>query len=175
MESTIAIKKTKPNIIVSRCLLGEPCRYDKSDKFTREVDVLKAHVNFISICPEMDCGLPVPRETVGLVCDENNNIKMLSNVNHVNLTNRMNDYLDSFFEEKQKIEGAILKSKSPSCGHNTVALFDEDNALLSDKENGLFTMRLIQAYPDVPIIDEKRIKIKSIREIFCSKIYGALE
>ena len=53
---------------VSQCLLGEPVRYDgqhKRDAFI--VDTLGQYVDFVPVCPEVECGLPVPREAMRLV------------------------------------------------------------------------------------------------------------
>ena len=48
--------------LVSRCLLGEPCRYDGKAKGDDRVrDLLKGKVRVVGICPECDGGLPTPR------------------------------------------------------------------------------------------------------------------
>ena len=55
---------------ISSCLLGHPVRYDgghKLDRFIR--DTLGQYVTFVPVCPEMECGLPVPRESMRLVGD----------------------------------------------------------------------------------------------------------
>ena len=49
-------------ILVSACLLGEKVRYDgghKRDLFL--IETLGPHVEWVQVCPEVDCGLPVPR------------------------------------------------------------------------------------------------------------------
>ena len=60
----------KPRVGISRCLLGENVRYDgghKLDRFLR--DALGRHVEFVPVCPEVESGLPVPREAMRLVGD----------------------------------------------------------------------------------------------------------
>ena len=48
--------------LVSRCLLGEPCRYDGKAKGNDRVrELLKGKVRGVGICPECDGGLPTPR------------------------------------------------------------------------------------------------------------------
>ena len=50
-------------VMLSRCLLGEPARYDGSVYF-HEHAVLRrwlAEGRIVSVCPEMAGGLPVPR------------------------------------------------------------------------------------------------------------------
>ena len=52
---------------ISTCLLGEKVRYDgqhKLDHYLR--DVLGRYVQWVSVCPEVECGLPVPREAMHL-------------------------------------------------------------------------------------------------------------
>jgi uncharacterized protein YbbK (DUF523 family) len=55
---------------VSSCLVGEKVRYDgghKLDPFVTEG--LGRFFNYIAVCPEVEYGLPVPRETLRLVGD----------------------------------------------------------------------------------------------------------
>ena len=58
----------KLRIGISSCLLGEKVRYDgghKLDHFLR--DTLGQYVEYVPVCPEVECGLPVPREAMRLV------------------------------------------------------------------------------------------------------------
>ena len=53
---------------VSACLLGQPVRYNgghKRDPFI--VEELGRFVEFVPVCPEVEAGFPVPRETFRLV------------------------------------------------------------------------------------------------------------
>ena len=53
---------------VSSCLLGEAVRYDSGHKHDRYVtDVLAGHFDLVSVCPEVESGMGVPRETLRLV------------------------------------------------------------------------------------------------------------
>lgn len=55
---------------IARCLLGENVRYDGGHKLDRYLrDVLGEFVEWVPICPEVECGMPVPREAVRLVGD----------------------------------------------------------------------------------------------------------
>ncbi|MBU1534928.1 DUF523 domain-containing protein, partial [Myxococcota bacterium] len=58
---------------ISRCLLGDKVRYDgqhKLDHFLR--DQVGRHVTWVPVCPEVECGLPIPREAMRLVGDPEN-------------------------------------------------------------------------------------------------------
>jgi uncharacterized protein YbbK (DUF523 family) len=53
---------------VSACLLGQKVRYDGQHKLDRFiVDTLGRYVEFVPVCPEVECGLGVPRESMRLV------------------------------------------------------------------------------------------------------------
>jgi len=52
---------------ISRCLLGEPVRYDgghKRDRFL--TDVLGRYVEWVPVCPEVEAGFGTPREAMRL-------------------------------------------------------------------------------------------------------------
>ena len=56
-----------PAVLISRCLLGERCRYDGRLKpsileHLAQYQVTAQHVRWVPICPEVDGGLPVPRQ-----------------------------------------------------------------------------------------------------------------
>ena len=57
---------TAPAILISRCLLGERCRYDGRVKPSileklKTLGIEEGAVRWIPICPEVDGGLSVPR------------------------------------------------------------------------------------------------------------------
>ena len=53
---------------ISACVLGQEVRYNgdhKLDRFIR--DTLGTYVRFVPVCPEVEIGLGIPRETLRLV------------------------------------------------------------------------------------------------------------
>ncbi|HQI57074.1 MAG TPA: DUF523 domain-containing protein, partial [Syntrophorhabdaceae bacterium] len=58
----------KIRIGISRCLLGDKVRYDGGHKHDRYItDILGRYFEWIPVCPEVEYGLPVPREAMRLV------------------------------------------------------------------------------------------------------------
>lgn len=61
---------TRPAIVVSRCLLGERVRYDGGDKAEPEtIAALASRFALIPVCPEVEAGMPVPREPMDFFGD----------------------------------------------------------------------------------------------------------
>ncbi len=55
--------ETKIRLGVSACLLGENVRFDGGHKLDRFLtDTLGQFVEYVPVCPEVGCGLPVPRD-----------------------------------------------------------------------------------------------------------------
>ena len=53
---------------ISACLLGQNVRYDGGHQHDRFLtDTLGRYVTYVPVCPEVECGLPVPREAMRLV------------------------------------------------------------------------------------------------------------
>ena len=103
-------------ILVSACILGENCKYNgKNNRNQKAIDLLKNN-EIIPICPEVLAGMKTPRPCAeiinGLVTDENGNNVHLEYVNAVNLA------LSKI--QNEKIDLAILQSRSPTCGVNKI-------------------------------------------------------
>ena len=110
------------NILVSACLLGEPCRYDGKSKPCDRVIALKGTYNLIPICPEVMGGLPTPR-TPSEICGERVLMKDGRDVTE-NYNRGAQKALEIARENACTV--AILKEKSPSCGSGLIhnGLFD---------------------------------------------------
>lgn len=60
----------KIRIGISACLLGEKVRYDGGHKWDRFITgTLGKYVDFVPVCPEVECGLGIPREAMRLAGD----------------------------------------------------------------------------------------------------------
>lgn len=102
----------KENIIVSACLLGENCKYNGKNNYCQKVVDLKKKYNLITICPEVDGGLPIPRIPSEIVNDKVINESGIDVTNEYNLGAKK--ALDKALDNN--VKKAILKAKSPSCG-----------------------------------------------------------
>src|ERR1700674_4307283 len=79
---------------ISACLLGQEVRFDGAHKRSDFlVDVFGPFVEFVPICPEVEVGLGVPRETLRLVRDDGE-LRLLGNTSRADHTDAMRRYSD---------------------------------------------------------------------------------
>jgi uncharacterized protein YbbK (DUF523 family) len=142
--------------IVSRCLLGCNCKYNGGNNRNEDViEFCRTH-DYITVCPEPAAGLPAPRQPAEIVPVEDGYFKVLDREGN-DLT-RAFDYgaelsLKSALVEHGsrvrgtcRIEGAILKANSPSCGSGFI--YDGTFSGRLTGGNGMFTDKLIDACLD---------------------------
>jgi uncharacterized protein YbbK (DUF523 family) len=164
--------KNKITLGASSCLLGEKTRYDGAhtrDQFV--TNVLGKWVEFVSVCPEVECGFCVPREPLRLVGDPESPC-LISVHTRQDYTPLMLHWARKRVVtlKKEDIWGFILKSKSPSCGIERVKVYDK-NGVAINKGRGLFARVLREHLPFVPIADEKGIHNPKIFKNFIDKIF----
>ena len=99
-------------VLVSKCLLGVDCRY-KGDNCKNEklLDFLKDK-EVIGVCPEVEGGLPTPRDPSERVAN-----KVISNKGK-DVTAEYEKGAESALKLAQdnNVDLVIFKAKSPSCG-----------------------------------------------------------
>ncbi len=106
------------NILISRCLLGEPCRYDGAEKYCAAAEQLReAGHRLIPVCPEVDGGLPTPRPPAEVQQD-----RRVVNRDGVDVTQPYRKGAELALEMalQHHCGAAVLKANSPSCGNRTI-------------------------------------------------------
>lgn len=99
-------------ILVSGCLLGENCKYNGGNNYSEIVaEYIKGH-EVISACPECLGGLPTPRVPAEIV----NGVVTNREGKNVDAEFRKGAKIALEIAKKEKIDLAILQSRSPSCG-----------------------------------------------------------
>ncbi len=165
--------KEKIKIGMSSCLLGEEVRWDGDHKYDQYVrDVLGSYFDYVSICPEVDVGMGVPRETVALY-GTLENPKMITKRSKTDWTKKMNHYTKDRIHEltKENLCGYVFKSKSPSCGIGKVPIYSEFGSSRMRHGSGMFASSFVKVFPLVPVEDEGRLHDPVIRENFIVRIF----
>ncbi len=175
-KSDLLYEKTlteKIKLGISSCLLGNKVRYDgqhKRDHFL--VDTLGAYVDWIPVCPEVECGLPVPREAMRLVGDPGKPrlITIRSGIDH---TERMQKWAVKRVRmlDKEELCGFVFKSRSPSSGMKGVKVYN-DSGMPAHVGVGLFAKSFMDRFPLLPVEDEGRLNDTLLRENFIERIFA---
>ena len=104
------------NILVSACLLGCPCRYDGGGQAHPDVLALADRHHLIPVCPEQLGGLPTPRPPAERLGER----VMTRDGADVTAPYRRGGEAAAQLAELLHCEYAILKERSPSCGHGEI-------------------------------------------------------
>ena len=157
---------------ISSCLLGNPVRYNgqhQLDRFLR--DELGRYVDWVPICPEVECGLPVPREAMRLV-GMPDNPRLVTRGTNIDHTERMFSWIEGKLPalEKEKLCGFVFKSRSPSSGMRGVKVYTE-KGFPSNRTAGLFAKAFMAYFPFLPVEDDGRLHDPGLRENFIERIF----
>jgi len=157
---------------VSSCLLGEKVRYDGGHKHDHYItDTLGRFFNFVPVCPEVGCGLPIPREAMRL---EGNleTPRLLTNKSRIDLTEQMLEFCRRVVEELEieDLCGFIFKKDSPSSGLFRVKVYN--NGVPAKTGRGLFADAVVRHFPLLPVEEEGRLYDMNIRENFIERIFA---
>lgn len=166
---------SKPNIRigVSSCLLGEMVRYDGNHRRNSYVtETLAEHFELISVCPESELGMGIPRETVDLEGDVAAP-SMIGTHTRKDWTQAMNNWAQMRIQELAPLGlcGFVMKKGSPSCGVFRVPVI-QDNREPLPEGRGLFAMAFMDANPEIPVEDELRLEDPAVRAEFLEKVFA---
>lgn len=156
---------------ISSCLLGEPVRYDGGHK--RNDDILKAfgrRFTFVPVCPEVEAGMGVPRETLRLI-GAPASPRLVTTQTGVDHTDRLLTFARERVRQLEALDlsGYIFKSRSPSCGVEGVEVYSGGEEP-SQEGRGLFARVLTEHFPGMPVAEERRLSDSALREAFIERV-----
>ena len=154
----------KPKIIVSRCLGFEPCRWNGKIIPSQAVEELKDNVEYVTVCPEADIGLGVPRNPIDLY-DKEGDVRAIQSCSGIDVTDRLRDYANYFLSQHKDVKGFILKSRSPSCGNNTTRIHGRTSC-----GDGIFTYMIKTLMSNSIITDETCLEEPRSKKLFLEKV-----
>lgn len=126
-------------IIISACLCGVNCKYSGRNNYNEKAMGLFQQGKAVMVCPEQMGGLSTPRPPSEIIGGTGADV--LDGKCKVMTVNCKDDVTDKFIkgaEEAMRLAKecgaslAILKSRSPSCGHGTIY----DGSFTGTKING---------------------------------------
>jgi uncharacterized protein YbgA (DUF1722 family)/uncharacterized protein YbbK (DUF523 family) len=170
------VTRTSPSPIrigVSACLLGDAVRYDGGHKRNAILVALDPFVEWIKVCPEVECGMGTPREAIQLV-DQDGRIHLVGVGSGIDHTVTMTSFANRRVAELEQADlcGYVLKSDSPSCGIAGVTIHgagaSESQSVSSG--TGLFAAELLARFPNLPIEEDSGLRDAERRGLFIERV-----
>jgi uncharacterized protein YbgA (DUF1722 family)/uncharacterized protein YbbK (DUF523 family) len=157
---------------ISSCILGENVRYDGGHKLDRFLtNTLGQYVEYVPVCPEVECGLPIPRESMHLEGDPESP-RLITSKTKQDMTDRMLSWAKKRVVELEKEDlcGFIFKSDSPSSGMERIRVYNEKGMPVK-KGIGIFARIFMNHFSLLPVEDEGRLHDPELRENFIERIF----
>jgi uncharacterized protein YbgA (DUF1722 family)/uncharacterized protein YbbK (DUF523 family) len=157
---------------ISSCLLGEKVRYDgghKLDHYFKET--LGQYVDWVPVCPEVEYGLPVPREAMHLAGTPED-LRLVTSRTGIDHTDGMKQWAAQRLEELDKADlcGFIFKSSSPSSGMRGVKVYNPSGIPVHTGV-GIFAGAFMGRFPLLPVEDSGRLQAPELRDNFIERIF----
>ncbi|MBN2641951.1 MAG: DUF523 and DUF1722 domain-containing protein [Victivallales bacterium] len=159
---------------VSTCLLGEKVRYDGQHKNDRYISgTLSKFFDYVPVCPEVECGLGVPREAMHLEGDADSP-RLVTIHSHIDLTDRMQSWIRTRLDqlEHEALCGYIFKSQSPSSGMKNVKVFNPKTGIPVKNGVGMFARAFMERFPLLPVEEEGRLNDPGLKENFLERVFA---
>ena len=109
------IEYLRPKIIVSKCLEFDACRYDGQLIKNKFIKNLKKFIDFIPVCPEVEIGMGIPRDTIRIIKNKEERLLFQPETGK-DFSKKMDLFSKKFLNNLEIVDGFILKTDSPSCG-----------------------------------------------------------
>jgi len=161
----------KPTVVISRCIEFDAVRYDGQIIRSPFVKQLIPHIEYKLVCPEVEIGLGVPRETLRLV-KRHGEIRLVQPSTGRDLTSKMKSFANYLLDSVGEVDGFIMKSRSPSSGLRDAKIY----AAVSDAPTigrgpGIFGQAVLERFSHLAVEDEGRLRNGRIREHFLRKLF----
>ena len=113
----------------------------------------------VAVCPEVEAGLTIPRPPVQLTGSIASPRMTGRDDPSLDITDLMHRYCEKRIAQLDSLSGFIFKSRSPSCGLNSVPVFI-DGACVTEHNSGAFAGALSKRYPGLAVIEETELTHK---------------
>lgn len=159
---------------VSSCLLGNMVRFDGGHQHDRYITgTLGNYVDFVPVCPEVECGMSIPREALRLVGDPKfpRLVTSRTNIDH---TEQMQRWAVNRLKtlENEDLDGFIFKNRSPSSGMERVKVYPAGGKGMAEKKGvGIFARAFMEHFPNLPVEEDGRLHDLILRENFIERIF----
>lgn len=161
----------RPRVVISRCIEFENVRWNAQIVRSDLVKALADYVNYITVCPEVDIGLGVPRKTLRLV-QIDGEVRLVQPDTNLDVTDRMHEFAKEFLGSLPEVDGFIMKSGSPTSGLGRVKLYPGLGKVAPvARRAGFFGGMVKEKFSNLALEEEQRLKNSRIKEHFLRKLF----
>ena len=170
------VEKSVPDRIpigISTCLLGYNVRYNGGHKRDRFIlQTLGDYFEYVPVCPEVECGMSTPRESMRLV-GTLEEYRLLTHTTKIDKTDQMLTWADKRLDdlETKQLCGYIFKSKSPSSGLHRVKIYSPDGKRVWNSGRGIWAGKFADRFPLLPLEEDGRLHDPALRENFIERVF----
>ncbi len=157
---------------ISSCLLGNEVRWNSGHKLDKYLaNTLGQFVTYVPVCPEVEAGFGVPRESLRLV-GHPDNPRLITFKSRTDHTDQRHAWARKRVKELEKEDlcGFIFKSGSPSSGMIRVKVYNE-KGMPHKTGVGMFARAFMAHFPLTPVEDDGRLHDPLIRESFILQVF----
>lgn len=140
------------------------------------METLSRFVEWVAVCPEVEVGMGVPRESVRLV-GSGEAPKMIAERSGEDWTEAMRRFAVLRVRELSELElsGYVFKKNSPSCGMERVRIYNSkgnSKGMPVRRGRGLFAAAVIDRMAPMPVEEEGRLSDPQLRENFIERVFA---
>ena len=162
----------RPILLVSRCLEFDKVRYNGQKVSSPIVRDLMPFADMKIVCPEVEIGLGVPRETLRII-RINGKHRLIQPKEGRDLTEKMNGFAENFLDDLGEVDGFIFKGLSPSMGLGNVKVYGKaEMSPVVERSAGFFAGHVIDLYHGYPMEESERLLNGRIRHHFLTCLYA---
>jgi len=135
------------------------------------IDKILPFIEVITVCPECEIGLGIPRNPIRLV--DGKTMKLIQPSTGRDITEKMQLFVKEFLYNLPEVDGSIFRSKSPSCGLGTTKVYSSADAQepVHKHGSGFLAKGIMDLSPNLPCIDETCLLDQEIREHFLTRLF----
>jgi len=118
--------------------------------------------------------MPVPRESMELF-QTDRGIALLTLKSRIDMTEMLKSWMELILDEleEKKIDGFILKARSPSCGISGAVVHMNRGSPVNGM--GIFAAALKRRFPRIPLVEETDLKTRIAVRSFLNGILTNME
>lgn len=165
----------RPEVVVSKCLGFEACRWNGEMVHEPFVELLGPWVRWHPVCPEVAIGLGVPRDPIRVV-EVKGRLRLLQPATGRNCTKDMQNFCTEHLDSLVPVDGFLLKNRSPSCGPLDVKIYSSLKPGASSRRGpGFFGGEVMRRFPLLAVEHEGRLHNFILRERWLTRLFTLAE